>query len=90
MFEKDHEGNTALHVVCDWDYLEIARTLCDVIDTQLEAQGKGHDTSDDSDEKAQLTRKPQKKKNDKKWKSPLKMRNKQGLTPVEVAYEENT
>lgn len=33
VFEKDHEGNTALHVVCDWDYLEIVKTLCDVADS---------------------------------------------------------
>lgn len=33
VFEKDREGNTALHVVCDWDYLDIVKTLCDVADS---------------------------------------------------------
>ena len=55
VFEQDLEGNTAVHVVCDWDYIEIVKNLCDVVDSHLEKMGGGtsvfKDTEgDDSDE----------------------------------------
>ena len=38
VFEADLEGNTPLHVVCDWDYAEIVKTFCDTIDAELAKQ----------------------------------------------------
>ena len=32
VFESDEDGNTALHIVCDWDYTDVLKTLCDTMD----------------------------------------------------------
>ena len=32
IFQGDSDGNTAMHVVCDWDYIEILKTFCENID----------------------------------------------------------
>ena len=83
-------------MVCDWDYIEILKKFCDVIDAQLKNENSPSDSSDNEDdqvasETTKLKKKEKGGKNQpKKLRSPLKMRNKQGLTPVELAYEENT
>ena len=87
IFQSDADGNTALHVVCDWDYIEILKTFCDCIDSQIE-QSKTQENLSASEERKPLTAAGGSQK--KKLKSPMKVQNKQGLTPVELAYEENT
>ena len=40
VFEADIEGNTPMHVVCDWDYVTIVKTFCDAVDAQLDKEGQ--------------------------------------------------
>lgn len=95
IFECDVEGNTAMHVVCDWDYLDILKALCDTMDSQLQLANVESAALVDSDEdETKEESKPLKptlnNKSQKKLKSPLKMKNQEGLTPIELAFEENT
>ena len=57
-------------MVCDWDYTDVLKILCDTMDSEMEKAKQAGGA--------------------KPRKSPMKMLNKYGLNPLELAYEENT
>ena len=77
---ETQEGNTPLHISCEWDHIECTRLFCDVIDQQSRIQ-KGNSATEgievDPDQSIQTVLEPK------------NMLNSQKLSPIDIAYEEN-
>ena len=77
---ENQEGNTPLHVSCEWDHIECTRLFCKIIDQQSRIR-KGNFSTEGVELEVSS------KKNVAL--EPKEMLNSHKLSPHDLAYEEN-